>query len=152
MKYWIVLALTVIVIASFFIFFAFDKEVTLDHFVSVGESVHWKARAEGSTYFASWKEEGRLKFDSDCGINYLLVYKGNDPEEVGQVEYELKGEGGKTKSTRHLPKDGVISGLNYGSYYGAYDKNNMPFTMTVKWDGKQETFELEQKKIWRDKQ
>lgn len=152
MKYWVALALTIIVITSFFLFFVFDKEVTLDHFVLVGESEHWKARAEGSTYAASWEEEGSFKSDSDYGINYLLVYKGNNPEEIGQIEYELKWENNKTKGIRHLPKEGVISSSSYGSQHGFTDKNNLIFIVMVKWDGRQETFELKRKRIWRDKQ
>lgn len=142
MKYWIGLISSLIVIILFYAFFVFDKDVTLDRWVVAGESEHWRARIESSSYQAFWEDvDGKLKYESNNSSKYLLVYKGDNPEKIGEVKYEFDRGSGKASGSTYLSKDGIISGYSSGS--GTYiEEKDILVNVTVQWDGKKETFEL----------
>lgn len=145
MKYWIGLISTLTVIILFYAFFVFDKDVTLERWVVTGSSEHWRARIESSRYQAFWEDkDGKLKYESNNSSKYLVVYKGNNPEKVGEVKYEINRGRGKTSGSTYLSKDGIISGYSSGGNTYIEEKDVL-VSVTVQWDGRKETFELKSK-------
>jgi hypothetical protein len=142
MRYWIWLVSTLTVIILFFAFFVFDKEVTLNRWVAIGDSEHWRARVERVSYRAVGKNaEGRMEYDSHVSQQCLLVYKRNDPEKVGKVKYKFDIGSSQAAGSDHLSKDGIISHSGGGS--GVYiEGKDAIIIVTVEWEGKKEIFEL----------
>lgn len=145
MKCWIGLITTLTLVILFYAFFVFDKDVTLERWVVTGSSEHWRAMIDASSYQAFWEDiDGKLKYENNYSSKYLLVYKGDNPEKVGEVKYEFDRGSDKASGLVHLSKDGIIS--NYSSSSGTYIKEkDIVVNVTVQWDGRKETFELKSK-------
>ncbi|MCG8485209.1 MAG: hypothetical protein MJA31_18000 [Clostridia bacterium] len=140
MKYRVGLILTIMIITLLFAAFVFHKDVTLDYYIITGESDHWKALMEVSSYEAWWKSKGgRREVDTNRSCKYLVVYKGKNTKDIGYLEYKVEIEGSAQSHSCPLPESGIMSGHMNGSYFSVQEKTA---AVTVKWDGKIESFEL----------
>ncbi|MED3998376.1 hypothetical protein [Priestia aryabhattai] len=72
-----------------------------------------------------------------------IIYKGKDKEKVGKVSYVVEGETSKLSGTDD-ETEGKIN-LN-GSCSGcSTQSSNAPFHVTIKWNGKEDKFDLTSK-------
>ncbi|MED3959005.1 hypothetical protein P4605_17050 [Priestia aryabhattai] len=91
-----------------------------------GEGDHWKA-----LYLLNKGEKGSI------------IYKGKDKEKVGKVSYVVEGETSKLSGTDD-ETEGKIN-LN-GSCSGcSTQSSNAPYHVTIKWNGKEDKFDLTSK-------
>ncbi|MBU8753508.1 hypothetical protein [Priestia megaterium] len=96
-----------------------------------GEGDHWKA-----LYLLNKGENTQNGQGS-------IIYKGKDKEKVGKVSYVVEGET-STLSGTDDETEGEIN-LN-GSCSGcATQSSNAPFRVTIKWNGKEDKFDLTSK-------
>lgn len=148
MKYWTVLISTIVIVTVLFIVvvFEFNKDITLDYYVVTGESTHWKAKVERSTYVAWWKSNsGRLLHDSEATTKYSLVYKEN-PSNLEKVVYEIHfGNNKMSGGTVSQCHDGLIRGGSGGSYLPLTENENV--FVVVEWNSQKERFELDKGRI-----
>ncbi|WP_375347350.1 hypothetical protein ACEWPB_28825 (plasmid) [Priestia megaterium] len=96
-----------------------------------GESDNWK-----SQYFLTQDK------DSEDGEG-SIIYKGSDKDNIGEVTYKIEGQNGGFSGSV-TPINGKIS-FNNGCIGCAKQDSNRPFHVTVKWDGKEEKFDLKKK-------
>ncbi len=72
-----------------------------------------------------------------------IIYKGKDKEKLGKVSYVVEGETSKLSDTDD-ETEGKIN-LN-GSCSGcSTQSSNAPFHVTIKWNGKEDKFDLTSK-------
>ncbi|MBX9983722.1 MULTISPECIES: hypothetical protein [Priestia] len=72
-----------------------------------------------------------------------IIYKGKDKEKVGKVSYVVEGETSKLSGTDD--ETGGKINLN-GSCSGcATQSSSAPFHVTIKWNGKEDKFDLKAK-------
>ncbi|BFJ01252.1 hypothetical protein MMB68_23015 [Priestia sp. Y58] len=72
-----------------------------------------------------------------------IIYKGKDKEKVGKVSYVVEGETSKLSGTDD--ETGGKINLN-GSCSGcATQSSSAPFHITIKWNGKEDKFDLKAK-------
>ncbi|MEH6981864.1 hypothetical protein [Priestia megaterium] len=72
-----------------------------------------------------------------------IIYKGKDKEKLGKVSYVVEGETSKLSGTDD--ETGGKINLN-GSCSGcATQSSNAPFHVTIKWNGKEDKFDLKAK-------
>lgn len=72
-----------------------------------------------------------------------IIYKGKDKEKLGKVSYVVEGETSKLSGTDD-ETEGKIN-LN-GSCSGcSTQSSNAPFHVTIKWNGKEDKFDLTSK-------
>lgn len=96
-----------------------------------GEGDHWKA-----LYLLNKGENTQNGQGS-------IIYKGKDKEKVGKVSYVVEGETSKLSGTDD-ETEGKIN-LN-GSCSGcSTQSSNAPFHVTIKWNGKEDKFDLTSK-------
>ncbi|WP_027410712.1 hypothetical protein [Anoxybacteroides tepidamans] len=75
----------------------------------------------------------------------VLKYKGKDVDTVGRFQYSLQSTDWSTsKEGIELNKEGIY--VDNGEISANAPDSGEKLTMTIEWDGKAETFRLEQKK------
>ncbi|GAB1763497.1 hypothetical protein ABFY54_02050 [Priestia megaterium] len=72
-----------------------------------------------------------------------IIYKGKDKEKLGKVSYVVEGETGKLKGTDN-ETEGKIN-LNSNCSGCATQSNKVPYHVTIKWNGKEDKFDLKAK-------
>ena len=96
-----------------------------------GEGNHWKA-----LYLLNKGENTENGQGS-------IIYKGKDKDKLGKVSYVVEGEISKLSGTDNKT-EGKIN-LN-GSCSGcATQSSKVPYHVTIKWDGKEDKFDLKAK-------
>ncbi len=107
-----------------------------------GEGTDWEATIEFKYYENKYTHEnGRIGYDQFHWKQPILKYKKSNIEDVGKVSYEFtNGSCESSSSGDSLDQDGYIYDVYGGSGIGA-DENSV-CTMTIRWNDKEETFEL----------
>ena len=106
-----------------------------------GESEHWSGTYTLKYYNNPIMDEnGKLHMDSYNWNTYQLAYLGDDLENVGDlsVEYNRTGNGGEGTGYR-LNDEGIV---NLGGGGGGGANPPQEVTMTVMWNGQEESFVL----------
>ncbi|MHC8967930.1 hypothetical protein IUJ58_19745 [Priestia aryabhattai] len=73
----------------------------------------------------------------------VSIYKGKDKGKLGKVSYVVEGETSKLTGTDD-ETEGKIN-LNGGCSGCATQSSNAPFHVTIKWNGKEDKFDLTSK-------
>ncbi|MGF9946210.1 hypothetical protein ACW5UC_28445 [Priestia aryabhattai] len=96
-----------------------------------GEGNHWKA-----LYLLNKGENTENGQGS-------IIYKGKDKDKLGKVSYVVEGEISKLSGTDNKT-EGKIN-LNGGCSGCATQSSKVPYHVTIKWDGKEDKFDLKAK-------
>ncbi|WP_461672319.1 hypothetical protein [Priestia megaterium] len=72
-----------------------------------------------------------------------IIYKGKDKEKLGKVSYVVEGETSKLSGTDD--ETGGKINLNGGCSGCATQSSSAPFHVTIKWNGKEDNFDLKAK-------
>ncbi|MBT2259587.1 hypothetical protein [Priestia megaterium] len=72
-----------------------------------------------------------------------IIYKGKDKEKLGKVSYVVEGETGKLEGTDN-ETEGKIN-LNSNCSGCATQSSEVPYHVTIKWNGKEDKFDLKAK-------
>lgn len=102
-----------------------------------GESKHWEAINKVYIRNYHFNPKGKFIGHSFKVGAFKLAYKGKLPRKhKGKFSYSVKGSEGTTEH-RDFPENGVITNK---TVYGEFKKDQIK--VTVKWDGKKETFKM----------
>lgn len=123
-----------------------------------GESEHWQGKIVVNYYNHFWTDDkGALQDDGWNHVQPVLEFKGDPSTIMGEFSFEVQspvgGGFGGTNSDGFRPNQfddkensgsygGVRVGMGGISGNGAVPLENSVFTITVKWNNKQETFDL----------
>ncbi|MCL6587860.1 MAG: hypothetical protein K6T72_15375 [Anoxybacillus sp.] len=96
-----------------------------------GESKHWSG--EVSVIQTGKRQDKHI----------ILKYKGGDVRKIKTISYKIEGiDGGVSASQVKLNKSGVLDTSGGSSTGGGLLSKNDKLTVTVKWNGNSETFNL----------
>ena len=112
--------------------------------VYYGESEHWRGTYT-LKYFNNPIEDanGKLHMDNYGWDASQLAYRGDNPEDVGNISYKYDRAGGGGEGTgANLNADGVVNLGGSGSN-GASSTPPQDVTFTVIWNGQEENFVLQ---------
>ncbi|KIL53516.1 hypothetical protein KP77_04920 [Jeotgalibacillus alimentarius] len=105
-----------------------SKEFTVS-----GESEHWLADVNVSQTNDGYETQ-----------ELLLTYTGDDMESVGEFNYNVDSVGSFGKSGNELEGDGTFVDKNEANPTNAKVTEQTDFEVTIEWDGKTETIQLNQ--------
>lgn len=109
-----------------------------------GKGTDWEATIELKYYENEYiHENGSIDYDQFHWKRPILKYEKSGIENVGEVSYKFTDETGSSSSSSgiSLNQDGYIHGGHGGSNCTRPDENSV-YTMTIRWNDKEETFEL----------
>lgn len=110
-----------------------------------GEGKEWEAQVTLQYTREQWKDgEGKYHFENWHQQQTLARFRGNNPNEVGPIECKITGTGTHSVGTvtdERLNPYGMIR-LGGGGGNGALSTIKDIYTFTIRWKGKEETFEL----------
>jgi hypothetical protein len=96
-----------------------------------GESNHWQADLNVNQSSDFEKQD------------FVLKYKGDNVDSVGDVAYTVKGRGEYGRKGETLEENGVIRHSSESNPTNAKMSEDTEVNVTVKWDDQEETFTLE---------
>ncbi|MCC5801243.1 hypothetical protein [Rossellomorea vietnamensis] len=96
-----------------------------------GDSDHWQA---------DLKVNQSSDFEKQ---DFVLKYKGDNIDSVGDVAYTVKGRGEYGRKGEPLEENGVIRHSSESNPTNAKMSEDTEVKVTVKWDDQEETFTLE---------
>ncbi|MDR3586981.1 MAG: hypothetical protein P4L59_16960 [Desulfosporosinus sp.] len=122
-----------------------------------GEGDHWQGEVTLDYYQHFWPDDqGILRYDSWNHEQPTLEFKGDDKTITGNFSCEFKSSAGsslRTDSEFHPDQFSNQNSLNlyggtsagspgFGGNNGAIPQKDGVYTVTIKWNNQQETFEL----------
>ncbi|KNZ40227.1 hypothetical protein [Acetobacterium bakii] len=112
--------------------------------VQNGASEHWRGTYTLKYYNNPIKDKsGRLHMDTYGWETSQLAYLGDDPENVGNIKYKYDraGSGGEGSGLR-LNDEGIVN-LGGGGGSGGFSNPSQEVTITIMWNGQEESFALQ---------
>lgn len=109
--------------------------------VFAGEGQYWQGKLTVD-YYENWlRKDDKLEYDQYHFTKPELTYKGSDSLNGAVVTYNFNTPGGMTGGTIEWPDDNKRV-LGTGGGNGSFSRENKALSVTVKWNGQVETFEL----------
>lgn len=108
-----------------------------------GEGKEWEAQVILQYSIEQWKDaEGKYHFENWHQQLTLARFRGNNPTEVGPIEYEMTSNYSRgTGMIERLNQYGIAR-IGGGGGNGALNTIKDIYTFTIRWKGKEETFKL----------
>lgn len=122
------------------VFSTLEKGHTL---VFRGKGKEWEAQVIFQYSIEQWKDaEGKYHFGNWHQQQTLARFRGNNPTEVGPIEYKITGTHSVGTGTIERLNQYGIARLGGGGGNGAISTIKDIYTFTIRWKGKEETFEM----------
>jgi hypothetical protein len=100
-------------------------------FTFTGETEHWSAELKVNQSSDFEKQD------------FLLKYKGEDVDSVGEIAYKVESVGGFGRSGVTLEENGSIRHVDEANPTNAKVTEHTKVKVTVEWNGNTETFKLQ---------